>query len=164
MARISVSTEVKAPVEQVFALFTDVEHAPEHVTGIRKIDVMSTGPFNLGYRWTETREVMGRLDDATMEITAFERNRSYTITHHKGSVLGRGVRIDTTFTFEPLPGATRVSIEFELHSEGLPPGALLPLEWAIGGKVRHVLSDDLEDLKRSIEQVSGPSAPRVVGS
>jgi hypothetical protein len=35
---------------------------------------------------------MGRLDDATMEITSFERNRNYTVTNHKGGMFGRGVR------------------------------------------------------------------------
>jgi uncharacterized protein YndB with AHSA1/START domain len=149
-----VSTDVKAPVERVFELFTDIEHAAEHVSGIKGIDVTSTGPFNLGYQWTETREVNGRLDDATMEITSFERNHTYTITHHKGGVLGSGVRIDTVFTFETVPTGTRVSIEFELHPEGLPPGLLLPLDWAIGSKVRHTLSDDLADLKASIEKIA----------
>jgi carbon monoxide dehydrogenase subunit G len=156
MAKVRVSTEVKAPVERVFALFTDIEHAAEHVAGIKKIEVMSTGPFNLGYRWTETREVMGRLDDAAMEISSFELNRSYTVTHYKGGVLGSGVRIDANFTFEPVPAGTKVSIEFELRPEGLPPAVLLPLEWAIGGKVRHVLTDDLADLKKSIETITGP--------
>lgn len=155
MARVKVSTEVKAPVERVFELFTDIEHAAQRVSGIKKIDVMSTGPFNLGYRWTETREVMGRLDDATMEITSFERNRTYTVTHYKGAVFGTGIRIDTIFTFEPVPAGTKVSLEFELHPGGLPPALLLPLEWAIGGKVRHVLSDDLDDLKKSIEKITG---------
>ena len=100
------------------------------------------------------REVLGRLDDAVMEITAFERNRTYTVTHHKGGVFGSGVRIDTVFTFEPVPAGTKVSIEFELQPEGLPPGLLRPLEWAIGSKVRHVLSDDLQDLKTSIEKIT----------
>ena len=148
MAKVRVSSEVKAPVDQVFGLFTDIEHAAERVSGIKKIEIMSTGPINLGFRWCETREVLGRLDDAEMEITSFEPNHTYTVTHHKG-----GVRIDTVFTFEPVPAGTKVSVEFELNSQGLPPGLLLPLEWAIGGKVRHVLSDDLADLKESIEHV-----------
>lgn len=84
-----------------------------------------------------------------MEITSFEHNRTYTVPHHKG-----GVRIDTIFAFEPVPPGTKVSIEFELNSQGLLSGALSPLEWAIGGKVQHVLSDDLDDLKRSVEQVT----------
>jgi len=154
MAKVNISTEVKAPVEQVFALFTDIEHAADRVSGIKEINVISPGSFDLGYRWTETREVLGRLDDAVMEITAFERNRTYTVTHYKGGVFGSGVRIDTVFTFEPVPAGTKVSIEFELQPEGLPPGLLRPLEWAIGGKVRHVLSDDLQDLKSSIEKIT----------
>lgn len=154
MAKVTVSSEVKAPVEQVFGLFTDIEHAAGRVSGIKEIEVMSPGPFNLGYRWTETREVMGRLDDATMEITSFEPNRTYTVTHYKGGTFGSGVRIDTVFTFDPVPAGTKVSVEFELHPEGLPPALLLPLEWAIAGKVRHVLSDDLTDLKQSIERVA----------
>jgi carbon monoxide dehydrogenase subunit G len=153
MAKISVSNEVKAPVEQVFNLFTDIEHAAERVAGIKKIEIMSTGPFNLGYRWNETRDVLGREDDAEMEITAYERNHSYTVSHRKGAGLGSGVRIDTVFTFEPTPAGTKVSIEFDLNAQGLPPALLAPLEWAIGGKVRHALSDDLDDLKKSLEGV-----------
>ena len=134
----------------MFGLFTDIEHAAERVAGIREIEIRSTGPLNLGTRWIETREVMGRLDDAQMEITSFERNHTYTVTHNKG-----GVRIDTAFTFEPVPVGTKVSVEFELDGQGLPPGLLSPLEWAIRDKVRHVLRDDLNDLKQSIEQVTG---------
>lgn len=150
MPKLRVTNEIAAPVEDVFNLFTDIENAAERVSAIQEIKVMSTGPFNLGTRWNETREVLGRIDDAQMEITSFERNKNYTVTHHKG-----GVRIDTIFTFEPSASGTNVSIEFELNSQGLPPGLLSPLEWAVGGKVRHALSDDLDDLKQSIEQVSG---------
>ncbi len=150
MPKAAVSTEIGAPVEKVFSLFTDIEHAAEHVSAIKKLELMTAGPINLGTRWCETREVLGRLDDAEMEITSYEKDRTYTVTHHKA-----GVRIDTVFTFEPAPTGTKVSVEFELDSGGLPPGLLLPLEWAIGGKVRHVLSDDLEDLKNSITQVTG---------
>lgn len=150
MATAKVSADFKAPVEDVFKLFTDIEHGAEHVSAIKKIEVASPGPFNLGTRWFETREVFGRVDDAEMEVTAFEPNKTYTVTHHKG-----GVRIDTVFTFEPIPSGTRVSIEFELNSQGLPPGLLRPVEWAMGGKVRHALSDDLKDLKRLLERVTG---------
>ena len=150
MAKVKVSSEIDAPVEQVFGLFTDIEHAAERVSGIKKIDILSTGPFHLGFRWNETREVMGRLDDAQMEVTSFEANRGYTVTHHKA-----GVRIDTMFSFEAMGSRTRVGIEFEMDPQGLPPGLLSPLEWAIGGKVRNVLSDDLDDLKQAVEQATG---------
>jgi hypothetical protein len=81
-----------------------------------------------------------------MEVTSFEQNRTYTITHHKA-----GVRIDTMFWFEPAGDGTKVSIEFELDPAGLPPGLLAPINWAIAGRVRDVLGHDLADLKASLE-------------
>jgi uncharacterized protein YndB with AHSA1/START domain len=144
MATVTVSNEIAAPIDRVFQIFTDIEHGPAHVSGIKKLDMMTPGPIRVGTRWLETREVMGRLDTAEMEITAFERNRMYTITHRKA-----GVRIDTTFWFEPSGERTKVTVEFELDSAGLPPGFLAPLGWAIAGKVENVLNHDLADLKRS---------------
>jgi hypothetical protein len=84
-----------------------------------------------------------------MEVTAFEKNRTYTVTHRKA-----GVRIDAVFTFEPIREGTRVSIDFGLNPQGLPPALLSPLEWAMAGKVRDVLGRDLHDLKESVEHVA----------
>jgi hypothetical protein len=151
VATVKVSSDIGAPVGDVFARFTDIQQGPAQVSGIKDIQMLTPGGFSLGTRWRETREVLGRRDEAEMEVTAFEMNRGYTITHHKG-----GVRIDTVFTFEPLPGGTRVSIEFGLNSQGLPPGLLSPLEWAISGKVRDVLTRDLADLKASLERIVAP--------
>ena len=147
MATIKVSREIAAPVEDVFALFTDIEHGAAHVSGIKGVEMMTFGEFRLGTKWGETREVLGRLDDAVMEITAFERNRSYTITHHKV-----GTRIDTTFTFEPFEDGTRIQTEFVLAAHGAPPGILAPMGWAMAGKVRDVITRDLADLKDSMEK------------
>src|SRR5262245_21789625 len=113
MATVTVSRQIAAPIEEVFKVFTDFSHASDRVSGIKKLQVLTSGPVALRTRWIETREVMGRLDSAEMEITAYERNRMYTITHHKA-----GVRIDTTFWFEPHGAATEVSVEFELDSAG----------------------------------------------
>ena len=151
MPKIAVSNEIAAPVSQVFQLFTEVESAPERVAAVKQIEMLSTGSFGRGTRWLETRDVLGRLDDAEMEITSFEKDKHYTVTHHKG-----GVRLDTTFSFEPTEEGTRVTIAFETNSQGLPSGMLSPIEWAIGGKVREVLARDLGDLKRSVERVAMP--------
>jgi len=145
MATVTVSNEIAAPLDRVFQTFTDIEHGPTRVSGIKQLEMMTPGPVHNGTRWLETREVMGRLDTAEMEITSFEWNRMYTITHYKARV-----RIDTTFRFEPTDGGTKVTVEFELDPGGLPPGLLAPLGWAVAGKVEKVLSHDLSDLKRSI--------------
>jgi len=147
MTTVTVATTVRAPVEQVFDVFTDVEHGAERVTNIQKLEMLTVGGFRLGSRWLETRAVLGHPHTVEMEVTAFEQNRTYTITHHKA-----GARIDAVFTFEPADGQTRVQIEFILESHGLPPGALTPVRWAMANKVRDVIGQDLEDLKAFIEQ------------
>jgi uncharacterized membrane protein len=146
MATITVSSVVDAPVDRVFQRFTDIEHVPTRVTDIKRVEMLTTGPVRRGTRWRETREIMGVIDSADMEITSFERNRTYTISHRKA-----GVQIAATFWFEPVNGGTKVSIEFELEPGGLPPGLLAPLGWAIEGTVRQVLGNDLADLKHAIE-------------
>jgi uncharacterized protein YndB with AHSA1/START domain len=146
MATIKVSNVIAAPVDRVFQLFTDIEHGPAHVSDIKRVEMLTPGGVRRGTRWRETRDIVGVQDSAEMEITSFERNRMYTITHHKA-----GVQLDTTFWFEPVDGGTNVTIEFELEPGGVPPGFLAPLGWAIEGKVKQVLSHDLADLKHAIE-------------
>ena len=145
MATITVSNQIDAPVAEVFERFTDLDGSATRVSGIKAIEMLTTGPFGPGTRWRETREVLGRLDTAEMEVTAYERNRTYTITHNK-----LAARIETVFTFHSLNGGTRVDVELSLMGPGLPPGLLAPIEWAIAATVRDVLSQDLADLKRSI--------------
>ena len=149
MTTVTVSTLIAAPLEQVFKNFTDVEHAPQKVFGIKGIEMMTPGPFGPGTKWREIRDVMGHVERGEMEVTAFDRNRMYVITH-----LASGARIDTTFSFEPSAAGTKVSIEFNLDSQGMPPGLLAPLGWAMSGKIREMLGRDLKDLKSSSERLA----------
>ena len=146
MTPITVTDILAAPVEDVFKAFTDLEHQAGRVSGIKGIEVLTTGGFRLGTRWRETREVLGRTDDAEMEVTQFAQNAGYTITHEKA-----GVRIDTVFAFTPAGDGTKVSITFSLENQGLPPGLLTPVSWAIAGKVKEILGKDLTDMKKAIE-------------
>jgi uncharacterized protein YndB with AHSA1/START domain len=151
MSKVTVTDQIDAPVERVFGAFTDIDHAAEQVESIKEIEMLTTRGFELGARWRETREVMGRLDTVEMEVTEYEKNKSYTITHHKGGATG-AARIDTRFTFEPSGSGTKVTVEFDLESPGMPPGMLAPFLWMFGGKVREVLSHDLADLKEAVQK------------
>jgi uncharacterized protein YndB with AHSA1/START domain len=149
MTTVTVATVVAAPVERVFDVFTDIEHGAERVSNIARIEMLTVGAVKLGTRWRETRWIPGGLDSAEMEVTAFERNCTYTITHEKA-----GARIDAVFSFQPVAKGTRVEVEFGFASHGLPPGALAPVAWVIADRVRDVIATDLEDLKASLEQRS----------
>jgi len=141
MTTVKTSREIGMPVVYVFRQFTDVAH-PAAVSAIKKIEMLTPGGMRLGVRWRETRQVFGRLDDADMEVTSFERNRMYTITHRKA-----GLRTDTTFRFRPVRGGTKVTVEFALGERGVLPGLLAPLGWALRGEVADVLNHDLADLQ-----------------
>ena len=143
---VAVSTHIRAPLTRVFDRFTDLDRAPQHVSGILALERLTEGPFGTGTRWRETRRILGRADSAEMAVTAFERYRGYTISHHKG-----GVRIETAFSFDAWAAGTVVAIEFALEDAGLPPSFLTPINWVIAGKVRHTLQADLADLKAGLE-------------
>lgn len=147
MTTVTVATEIAAPVDRVFEAFTDVEQSAGRVSNIRRTEFLTVGGFKLGARWLETREVLGREDTAEMETTAYERNRTYTITHHKA-----GARLDAVFTFTPNDDHTTVRVDFDLQRGGLPPGAASVAQWAIADSVRDVIGHDLADLKRFIER------------
>jgi uncharacterized protein YndB with AHSA1/START domain len=146
MTTVTVATVISAPVERVFDVFTDIEHGAERVSSIERIELLTVGAFKLGTRWRETRRVLGALDSAEMEVTAFERNRSYTISHEKA-----GARIDAAFTFQPVARGTCVDVEFAMARPGLPPGAMATVGRVIVDRVRNVIAQDLEDLKTSLE-------------
>ena len=148
MANVTASAHINAPIDRVFEMFTDLEHRILACLRHSRHQVLTTRGFDLGTRWIETREVLGRLDEAEMEVTAFEKNHGYTITHHKG-----GVRIDTEFAFEPTANGTRVGVSFAMNPQGLPPGLLSPLEWAISGKVRDVLNRIWRISSRRVERL-----------
>jgi len=72
MTTLTVATEIAAPIQRVFEVFTDIEHNAARVSNIRNIELLTVGGVRLGARWLETREVLGRADTAEMEITAYE--------------------------------------------------------------------------------------------
>ena len=90
------------------------------------------------------QEFAGTHLGAAVEMIAFERNRMYTITRYQGDV-----RIDMTFRFEPVRGATRVTFEMALHEQDAQPGSI------------ESLNGDLSALKASLETPHPPAFRRL---
>ena len=146
MTTVTVNSLIDAPVERVFEVFTDLDHISERVKGVKLIESLTAGEFNLRTRWRETRHILGRDVSEEMKVTAFEKNRGYTVSDDS-----HRARVDTVYSFEPADGGTRVSIEFTLDTRALTARFMAPLGWAMSGRIRDALTHDLDDLKRAAE-------------
>lgn len=79
MKAIEVSETVRAPIEEVFAIASDIPRAAERVEGIESIEMVSDGPVGKGTRWRETRLMFGKRATEEMWITAWDPPRGYVV-------------------------------------------------------------------------------------
>jgi hypothetical protein len=149
MATFMMSKRVDAPVETVFDVATDLEHAAENIRGIRSIELLTPSPVSKGTRWRETRTMMGRDTTEILEIVAFDRPQSYTVGCNSC-----GSYFESTFSFVPheCDGATHVSLNVIMEARTFFARLIAPLGNLMFGKtMRKLLDDDLEDIKRVAE-------------
>ncbi len=150
---------IAAPVQLVFELFTDLNHAAEHIEAITKLEVIGKGPIGKGTRFRSTRVMMGKEATEEMEITAFDPPRSYRM-----EATAAGTRFATVYKFEGGQRETRVSMEttteplsFLAKIMGRLMGKLMV------GQMTKAMTADHADLKRTAEAMavaeSTPSDP-----
>jgi carbon monoxide dehydrogenase subunit G len=146
MARILVSQRIVAPVQRVFAAFCDLSRAAEIIPAIKRIEVLTDGPFRVGTRWRETRVMFGKEATEEMEIAALEPDRSYTV---------RGVSCGAEFLTEIrfIDQGTATLVEMELRTRPLTFFARLmaPLGWLMAGMMKKCLAEDLEAMRKHLE-------------
>ncbi len=144
-----VTKDISASQEQVFTVFSDLRNAGRRISGINKLEVLTTGPVGVGTRWRETRTMFGKEATEEMEITAFEPPHSYRVEAHS-----HGAHYISDFTFTPIDDgeATRVAMRFQ----GIPQTVMARIMALLMGKmmkgaVDKCMSADMEDLKKTVE-------------
>lgn len=146
MARFRITKEVRATLDDVFGLFSDIPKTAERIQGIERIEVLTEGPVRAGTRWRETRIVFRREATEELEITSLDPNKSYTV---EGESCGIGHR--TEFRFIPQGDNTRVEVEFVSRPLTLLAKLTSPLGWLMTGAAKRCVDQDLDDLKAFIE-------------
>lgn len=79
MSTLTLKRHIGATPERVFALTTDVEGFPAVVPGIKKTELLTSGPVGRGTRFRETREMLGKEATETMEFVEFSPPTGYAI-------------------------------------------------------------------------------------
>jgi hypothetical protein len=159
MTSFTMTKRISAPVEVVFDVASDLEHAAGRFRGIEKIELVTPAPVGVGTRWRETRRMMGRQATETMEMTAFDRPHRYTVGCHSC-----GAYMETAFRFTPMggasgPGATDLTLDIRCQPRSLFAKMMSPLTRLMFTKMmRGCMENDLDDLARAAEaQATTPS-------
>lgn len=144
-----VAREIDAPAQRVWDVITDLDGAPEVLSGVERVERLDGADgFDVGTRWRETRTMFGRQTSEDMAITAIEPPRRYTVVADSS-----GTTYTSTFEVAPLEDhRCRLTMGFGARSAGLA-GRLLAA--TVGrlflGATRKALERDLDDIAAAAE-------------
>ena len=149
MHGFTITRAIDAPVEHVFAVFTDFQNAAKRVPSIHGVEMLTDGPVARGTRFRETRRVYGRRTSAEMEIIRFEPGEGYVVECRSGETLFTsacmmeayegGTRVEVALTVETTSLLSRLRVavvlpamrrEFERDFEALKSACELGARWA----------------------------------
>lgn len=144
---ISIDVHVHAPTNVVWATATDLASAPERISAIKRLEIITDGPIGKGTRFRETRIMFKRESTEEMEIKAWDPPRSYAIYAYTC-----GSHFTTTVSCEPDPrGGTTLRMTTKTVPVTLLAKLAMPLGKIMGGACIKMLRTDLENIKRAAE-------------
>jgi uncharacterized membrane protein len=144
---LNCSVRIRGSQQAVFDAISDLEHSPERVRAIQKVEVLTDGPVGKGTRWRETRTMFGKACTEEMEITEFDAPNGYRV-----GADNCGCHYDTRFSVRPDGDDTIVEMSFRAIPTSLK-GRLL-----MQGTMKKMVTQDLMDLKAHVEGGAAPGA------
>jgi uncharacterized protein YndB with AHSA1/START domain len=140
--QFSITTEVDAPPEVVFAVLVEVERWPEWtptVTSVERLD--GGGPLALGGR---LRIVQPKVPPAEWTVTAFEPGRGFRLFSRSP-----GATVEANHWAEPAAGGSRSRVTLSVTFAGFL-GRVIG--WVMRGLNERYLADEAAGLKRRCEE------------
>jgi uncharacterized membrane protein len=112
MTHFSITAEIEAPPERVWAIMSDIERWPEWTPTVTSVERLDPGPLSIGSR---ARIRQPKLPPADWRITMLDQTKR-TFTWITG---GPGVRVTARHSVEPAAGQGRSRATLSIHFEGL---------------------------------------------
>lgn len=156
MHEVVATTKVKAPPDQVFDVFTDFENAPENVSGIKSLELLTPGPLKKGSRFRQTRVIAGHEQTEEMEITDFRPGESYSVGGES-----HGARYDGTLTVKPDGAGSKVEMRFTFKPVSVFAKLMGFMASSMVESFKKALQQDLEDLKKIAEKTTPSKRAKV---
>jgi uncharacterized membrane protein len=149
MAQFKTDIVIHRPSEDVFSFVANYQNSPRWIAGSWEHTKVSVGPIAVGTVIHTTGQTLGLRVEATRVVTAYEPYSKYAFKTEY-----QHIPITTTFLFEPLPNATRLTVVVEGE-----PGGLFTLTMPfVLGAVRQQFEGDLRRLKTVLEE-QAPTNP-----
>jgi len=107
----SVSQQFAAPPDRVHAAMTDLDHAPDWMPGLVRIERLTPGDFAVGTRWRETRKMFDKEATEEFEVTECAPPGSLAVrVDGSRGTSGSGV-FDFRYRLDPAEGGTLVVMD-----------------------------------------------------
>jgi uncharacterized protein YndB with AHSA1/START domain len=110
--KIELSTEIKRPVQDVFAYLTDPDKTPEWNGLVLESKASPAGPVRKGSKIQGVVKVVGRRFEVTADVTEFVPNEKFTT---KGN---SPFPNEQRFSVEPVAAGTRVTASGQFEPGG----------------------------------------------
>ena len=102
MVRAQLNTTIKRPVDEVFAVMSDLSKNPKWISAVNETTKTSDGPIGVGTTWHSVGKFLGRRVESDTVYTEFEPNRKFTFE------ATTPFPMTVAFTFESVAGGTGV--------------------------------------------------------
>lgn len=146
---VQVERDIRAHPREVWHVITDLDGAPDVLSGVVRIERLEGEGYEVGVRWRETRRMLGKEADEEMWVAAVDEPRSTTVRAASG-----GTQYSTVFTCQPSERGTLLRVEFSGRTDDASLGQRIG--WALFGKIglkatQKVLEQDLADIAKAAE-------------
>ena len=145
----TLSQQVAAPPEVVFALVTNPERVRECVTAIKAFEVMPPGPLAVGTKIRETRIMFGRETTETFEVAEYDRPSKFTLT-----ALSCGAQYRVEHRFVPADGGTRFEIATTISAASFFAKLMSPLARLMMGPMKKAVAGDMAAMAAAAEKAA----------
>lgn len=147
---VEVQVTINGSKEAVWAAITNIENAPEIISGIEKIEVLEKPADGLvGLRWRETRMLFGKPATAEKWITDASENAFYkTRAEDNGFVF-----LSTMSISENRTGSMTLTSFHDSQPQTIVARLMsIPMTLFFKGVAKKALLQDLNDIKAAVER------------